>query len=77
MDVFWESRYLMYLTGIGGDNAFVRVRRFYLQSHTHVDKRVRKFDTLKRKKRGFGQINVCVCVCMCVCVSRETQMTFR
>ena len=48
MYVLEIQMFLVYLTGgAGGDNVFVRIRRSYLQSYTHVDKRVRKFDTLK------------------------------
>ena len=63
----------MYLTRIIRKAAFVRIRCFYLQSYTHVDKRVREFDTLKKKQqRGFSPIkirrNMYRCVCMSVCV---------
>lgn len=57
----------MYLTGIIRNAAFVRIRCFYLQSYTHVDKRVGEFDTLKKKQqRGFSQIKIRLSLCVCV-----------
>ena len=72
----------MYLTECSGrDNSFVRIRWFYLQSYTHVDKRVRKFDTLKRKQQRtlanmfFIYIYIYVCVCVWIYANQTLQRT--
>jgi hypothetical protein len=56
----WEYTYSVYLTGSGRDNVFVRIRRFYFQSNPHVDKRVRKFDTLKETREENCHMYMCV-----------------